>query len=227
MTGKTHRVGGVLCVLGGFSYLQAKGLLLSNVNPVLQLSVMYPFALYGSTFSDLDHNAQSAPSKDLVSVIINRFLHLTTKAHEATGNKVFALLDAKHRSWQTHSDVFLVLLLFGLKRLLTSSLEITNPVEYSIGVLMGVGFLLGIVSHLILDMLTTEGIWSLILVIIGKVIPGGKYFPKKLSIVPKTRIFHTGGKWETLVRRVLVAISIVLFIRLLYVMQPYRLTFNL
>ena len=78
MTGKTHRVGGMLCVLGGFTYLESKGLLLRNVNPLLQLTVMYPFALYGSIVSDLDHNANSIPSKDIVSIAINRVLHLTS-----------------------------------------------------------------------------------------------------------------------------------------------------
>ena len=36
MTGKTHRVGGMVCVLGGFTYLESKGLLLRDVNPLLQ-----------------------------------------------------------------------------------------------------------------------------------------------------------------------------------------------
>ena len=40
MTGKTHRVGGMLCVLGGFTYLESKGFLLINVNPLLQLNFM-------------------------------------------------------------------------------------------------------------------------------------------------------------------------------------------
>lgn len=226
MTGKTHRVGGVLCVLAGFSYLQYKGLLLNNVNDILELTIMYPFAIYGSTFSDLDHNAHSAPSKDLVSIIINRFLHLTTKLHETTGKAIFGILDAKHRSWQTHSEVFLLLLLFGLKKVISSGLETRNPLEYSMIALIGVGFILGVISHLILDMLTTEGIWSLILVIIGKILPHGGSIPKKLSIVPHTKVFHTGGRWETIVRWVLVAISVVLFIRIVYVMQPYRITFN-
>ena len=82
MTGKTHRVGGMIWVLGGFTYLESKGLLLRNVNPLLQLTVMYPFALYGSIVSDLDHNANSIPSKDIVSVAINRVLHLTSGLKE-------------------------------------------------------------------------------------------------------------------------------------------------
>ena len=67
MTGKTHRVGGMLCCLGGYTLLEANGMLLGDVNPLLQLTIMYPFAIYGSTVSDLDHHWQSAPSKDIVS----------------------------------------------------------------------------------------------------------------------------------------------------------------
>ena len=59
MTGKTHRVGGMLCVLGGFTILDSKGMLLGNVSPMIQLVMMYPFALYGSVVSDLDHHVKS------------------------------------------------------------------------------------------------------------------------------------------------------------------------
>lgn len=225
MTGKTHRVGGMLCVLGGFTYLESRGLLLRNVNPLLQLTVMYPFALYGSIVSDLDHNANSIPSKDIVSVAINRVLHLTSGLNESTGgrNKVFGLLDAKHRSWQTHSDLFLVALMYALYQMVMETKLAT--VESVIWSLVGMGFILGVISHLILDMITPEGIWSFILVGISKV-TGKKLIPKKLRLVPDSKFFSTGGPWESLVRNILWICCVVLFIRLIYLMTPYRITFN-
>lgn len=225
MTGKTHRVGGMLCVLGGFTYLESKGLLLRNVNPLLQLTVMYPFALYGSIVSDLDHNANSIPSKDIVSVAINRVLHLTSGLNESTGgrNKVFGILDAKHRSWQTHSDLFLVALMYALYQMVMETKLAT--VESVIWSLVGMGFILGVISHLVLDMITPEGIWSFILVGISKV-TGKKLIPKKLRLVPDSKFFSTGGPWESLVRNILWICCVVLFIRLIYLMTPYRITFN-
>lgn len=225
MTGKTHRVGGMLCVLGGFTYLESKGLLLRNVNPLLQLTVMYPFALYGSIVSDLDHNANSIPSKDIVSVVINRVLHLTSGLNESTGgrNKMFGLLDAKHRSWQTHSDLFLVALMYALYQMVIETKLAT--VESVIWSLVGMGFILGVISHLVLDMITPEGIWSFILVGISKV-TGKKLIPKKLRLVPDSKFFSTGGPWESLVRNILWICCVVLFIRLIYLMTPYRITFN-
>lgn len=225
MTGKTHRVGGMLCVLGGFTYLESKGLLLRNVNPLLQLTVMYPFALYGSIVSDLDHNANSIPSKDIVSVAINRVLHLTSGLNESTGgrNKVFGILDAKHRSWQTHSDLFFVVLMYALYQMVMKTKLAT--VESVIWSLVGMGFILGVISHLVLDMITPEGIWSFILVGISKV-TGKKLIPKKLRLVPDSKFFSTGGPWESLVRNILWICCVVLFIRLIYLMTPYRITFN-
>lgn len=225
MTGKTHRVGGMLCVLGGFTYLESKGLLLRNVNPLLQLTVMYPFALYGSIVSDLDHNANSIPSKDIVSVAINRVLHLTSGLNESTGgrNKVFGILDAKHRSWQTHSDLFLVALMYALYQMVMETKLAT--VESVIWSLVGMGFILGVISHLVLDMITPEGIWSFILVGISKV-TGKKLIPKKIRLVPDSKFFSTGGPWESLVRNILWICCVVLFIRLIYLMTPYRITFN-
>lgn len=225
MTGKTHRVGGMLCVLGGFTYLESKGLLLRNVNPLLQLTVMYPFALYGSIVSDLDHNANSIPSKDIVSIAINRVLHLTSGLNESTGgrNKVFGILDAKHRSWQTHSDLFLVALMYALYQMVMETKLAT--VESVIWSLVGMGFILGVISHLILDMITPEGIWSILLVGVGRV-TGSKVMPKKLRLVPDSKFFSTGGPWESLVRNILWICCVVLFIRLIYLMTPYRITFN-
>lgn len=228
MTGKTHRVGGMLCVLGCFSLMESKGMLLKNVDPILQLAVMYPFAIYGSIFPDLDHDAHSIPSKDIVSVAVNKVLHASGWLNDILGNKsekgILSILDAKHRSWQTHSDLFLILLLYGIYWVLSRSG--IGSVESTIFVLLGEGFLLGVVSHLILDMLTPEGVWFISSVALKKITRTKKVFPQKISFVPNIKFFSTSGPWETLVRRILWGICALLFVRLIYLISPYRIVFS-
>lgn len=228
MTGKTHRVGGVLCCLAGYSLLQSKGYLIQGVNPLVQLTVMYPFSIYGSIISDLDHNPKSAPAKDPFSTGINRVLHLSTgickKASEERKNinPILSVLNAKHRSWQTHSDLFLILSVLLSHWLLNSSL---NGVDVIIIRLISLGLILGIISHMILDMLTPEGIWSLISIAIGKVT--GIKTPKKVHLVPSKKFFATDGPWEGWVRKIMVFACWVLIIRIVYLALPYRLSFNI
>lgn len=248
MTGSTHRVGGMLCCLAGYSVLQDKGLLLSNVNPLLQLTVMYPFAIYGSMMSDLDHHWDSCPSKDLVSYGINKVLHLTTgirKRKEKKKEKIspaIKLFDSKHRSWQTHSDLTLFLLCMLAYYLINSSV---NSVDVVLLILISTGLLLGVISHLILDLLTPEGIWSILKVLYRKftgikidvklhIVPSTKTLKKlqkykvlkKLHLVPDIDFFSTGGKWEKFIKKLLWALCFVLIIRLVYIISPYTIVFN-
>lgn len=221
MTGKTHRVGGMVCVLGGFTYLESKGLLLRDVNPLLQLTVMYPFAIYGSVFCDLDHDIHSIPSKDIVSVAVNKVLHFPSMIPGYQNVPMLNTLNAKHRSWQTHSDLFLILLCYLLfDRLLGS---VRYNAESVIVSLIGIGFLLGVISHLVLDMLTPEGIWCIVLIGLKRVLGSKKFIKDKISLVPDIKFFRTGGPWEGLVRKLLWVICGVLFIRIVYSILPYRL----
>ena len=120
MTGETHRAGGMLCSIVGFSILQKNGLLLPDVNIGVQWLLMYPFCMWGSVASDLDHNWESCPSKGYPDWIINHTLHITKpiqKSLEMTGQvkngiyKFAKFFNASHRSWQTHSDVTLYFML--------------------------------------------------------------------------------------------------------------------
>lgn len=218
MEGKTHRLGGVLCTLIGYSVLESRGMLIEDVSPLLQLTVVYPFALYGSVFSDLDHNWQSAPEKDPFSFVVNKLLHLTTwvrKKTEAKG-KLLAVFDAKHRSWQTHSDMFLLLLIAAFVAVLYSN---TSEVAGTILELVTIGFITGVVSHLILDMLTPDGIWC----ILPSLIKGKRV---TISLVPRTKFFSTGGRWERIVQVLLWVAIIILAARLLYMASPYRFEFS-
>ena len=219
MTGATHRVGGVVCALAGYTILEKKGMLISDVSPMLQLAVMYPFAIYGSTVSDLDHHWQSAPSKDIVSFCINKILHLTTELRKKTKSKnpVLAVFDAKHRSWQTHSDLFLLIMILLSIQAIGSSISGANSIIMK---LVFTGFILGIISHLILDMLTPEGIWSIVLTGVGKAFKIN--VPEKIHFVPKSKFFATGGSWEKFVRWVMWVISFILLVRILWGMSPYQ-----
>lgn len=219
MQGNTHRVGGALSCLLGYTILYNKGMVMQDVNPLLQLTVMYPFAIYGSVVSDLDHNWNSAPAKDPISKGINGLLHLTTGIRKKTGSKnpILSVLDAKHRSWQTHSDLFLFV--FVALGIFLSGGDISNANTIILKLVL-MGFVLGLISHLVLDSLTPAGIWCIIPSIIGR---------RRVAfrLVPKTKFFATGGSWELIVRTIMYFVIIILGIYILYTMSPYRITFNL
>lgn len=218
MQGKTHRVGGALCALTGFCILQGRGELLEGVNPLLQLTVMYPFALYGSVVSDLDHHWDSAPSKDPVSWVINKILHLTTGIRKKSGKKMLLLgiFDAKHRSWQTHSDLSLVALILLF---IWASSIVGVGINAVILKMVFTGFTLGLISHLILDSITPEGIWFILPSILRR---------KKVSfhLVPKKPFFATGGPWERIIKVLMQVAIVVLAVYIIYILSPYRLNFN-
>lgn len=246
MTGKTHRLGGTLCALGGFLLLDSNNQLLGNVHPLLQLGVMYPYALYGSVASDFDHEWSSCPNKDVVSFAINKILHLTSGVRDRLDEnsllyKILGIFDAKHRSWQTHSDLFLFGLVFLAVKILANG---GNSVDYTILRLMFTGLILGIISHLVLDMLTPEGIWSVLTTsiewaltskLVGKIVTHypsrrfirqlGRAIPLKISLVPDTKFFRTGGVWETMIRRLLWIVCLLLFFKIMYSMSPYEFYF--
>lgn len=210
MQGRTHRVGGVLCALLGYSFLEARGMLIPDVEPLVQLAVVYPFAMYGAIVSDLDHHWESTPSKDPISWVINKVLHLASG--KMWKPKVLKAFDAKHRSWQTHSDI-IFLLAIGLIIYLMVSPVIS--VTSTIVKLMLLGFSVGIVSHMLLDAITPEGIWLI----------GPSIIRKKrvtLSLVPHTKFFSTGGPWERLIRIAMWFFIIVLLLYVLYKASPYR-----
>lgn len=213
MTGATHRVGGVLAGLISYSVLQSRGMLIAGVNPLLQFTIMYSMSIYGSTFPDLDHGEDSIPSKDIVSVAINKLLHLTKKFDNGKNRfSPVAILNAKHRSWQTHSELFLVLIV-----LLYLTISDTGGTANAIILqLVFSGFMMGIISHLVLDMLNPEGIWSIVLVLVRKSCKKLRFLPEKIHLVPKTRFFATDGPWERIIRRVMWFLSSLLFIKLLY-----------
>lgn len=243
MTGRTHRAGGFLCSVVGFALLKEKGYLLPDVSDWLQWLIMYPFCMWGSVASDLDHNWQSSPMKDPPSYVINKLLHVTApvqKALEASGDtksgayKFAKTFNASHRSWQTHSDLTLFIMFILLNIVLNNSFGL-GMLDAVLLRMIVVGLSLGILAHFILDMLTMDGVTSVILYSIGLMLKRCDpriNFPTKLRFVPHWHCFSTSGSWETWVRRLLKVLNIVATLYLLWnilgVSQliPYEITFN-
>lgn len=160
----------------GFEIMRTKGLLLPDINPLIQLAVMYPVSQYGSTLPDLDHHWDSVGAKSPVNKIVHFFLHLT---------------NPKHRSWQTHSILFTGGFLFLLHALVTAGIGLSDYVgltamDWTLLRLLLNGFELGVLSHLCLDLINPSGI---------HLYPG-----KKIRLVPKgVMFFATGNRWETII----------------------------
>lgn len=238
MTGKTHKAGGMLVSIVGFAILREKGLLLPDVNQGLQWLVIYPFTMWGSIASDLDHHWESCPQKDYPSRLVNMALHITKPVKKSLDKtltekqkkhnvvyKVADTFDASHRSWQTHSDFTLFIMLFILYAVYNGLFTNFSAVDTALASLVMTGICLGIIAHFILDLITPEGIWMTCLVILNKVL---KLFNprinirEKLSLVPNTKFFATGGKWEELVQKVLKVATWLALIWFLYVLiQPF------
>lgn len=234
MTGKTHKAGGMLVSLVGFAILREKGLLLPDINEGLQWLIIYPFTMWGSIASDLDHHWDSCPQKDYPSRLVNMALHITKpvkvsldkvltdsqKKHNVI-YKIADLLNASHRSWQTHSDLTLFMMIYLLFCVFTGKFVGFSAVDTAISTLVLTGICMGIIAHFILDSITPEGIWSICLVVLEKIL---KLFmlriniPKKIHLVPENEFFATGGKWEKLVRKVLNVFTYIMLVWFFYVL---------
>ncbi len=175
MTGRTHKAAGGCAMLGAFMYLMYKGYLVPDIHPIVQLAVMYPIASWGSTMPDLDQSSvQTIPDKTPMSIAIYYLLHI---------GKI------KHRSWQTHSlltnGLFIGILSLGYYFLEQYKILGSNTATYSIILLMLVGLSVGILSHLLMDALTYEGI---------QIVPKVWFHPLHIEI------FKTNTVYEKIVR---------------------------
>lgn len=171
MIGKTHRAAGLAFMAVGFEVMRQNEMLIPDVNPLLQLAIMYPASQYGSVFPDNDHHWKSVGNKSPVNWVVHKLLHLTMP---------------KHRSWQTHSVLVtggLLFLLYTLVTLGDALWSSPSNTDWIIMRLLTYGFILGVTSHLCADAINPSGI---------HLIPG-----MKIKFVPKTSFFATGGPWET------------------------------
>lgn len=213
MMGKTHRAAGGLIALSGFVVAKRYGLLNPAINDVTELLLLYGTSYYGSIAADNDHVWVSSPCNDPLSWIINKILHLTTpirKEMEEKGidkgiiYKLSGVFDARHRSWQTHSELPLLIILYFL--------SIMNR-SYEWILLLGFG--LGYLSHALMDMLSSGGYHLLIAKIINKAIHK-RVLPDKIRLVPRDRFFNTGGTFEAGVYRVINFCSTLLALYVVY-----------
>jgi len=242
MTKRTHVQGGMLSSVVGFMLLRYYGLLYSDMNLFTQWLIMYPFCLWGSTWLDLDHHIGSIPSKDYASKIIHKLLHLGSplikqldksltekQKKESTQYKVLSIFNAKHRSWQTHSTWTIEILLFILYCLVNGKFVSLSAVEITCLSLILTGVIIGSIEHLLLDILTPEGIWIMEFIVINKVLKK-KVFPEKLVLVPKFKSrklrkrfnFSTGSEWEFWVQRMLKLLTrLAIVVSLFVLVYPY------
>lgn len=172
---RTHKAGGALAMAVSFEIMRSNNMLVPELNNYIQLAIMYPAASWGSVAPDLDHHWGSVKEKTPFNIVVHKLLHLS---------------HPHHRSWQTHSLLvtggFLALLyslvLAGDNIFGTGSL---NSMDWVILRLIVMGFIVGVVSHLILDSMSMAGIHT---------IPD-----KKFRVVPNSSFFATDSKWETFV----------------------------
>lgn len=185
---KTHKVGGAVGAMVLFNYMQLNDMLIADMNPLIQLGLIYAVSSWASTSADLDHAECNIKEQTPFNLLINKILHIGK---------------CTHRSWQTHC----ILITGGICTLLVSLLnflQVCFPAlmsnnDYSILTTIIFGLVAGWGSHLILDMLTTAGV---------HLIPG-----IKIRLVPKSEKFKTGGTWETIVRVILyIALVVVLLL---------------
>ena len=253
MTGKTHRMGGMLMSVVGFEMLRRNGLLMADVNEAIQWLAIFPFCYWGSTASDHDQNWESCPSRDPISWGLHKALHITEPLYTTLNSRLtgkqkrtsftykFArAFNARHRSWQTHSDLTLIAILYLLHLVMTGQVPMLSAKDMLIATPILTGLCLGIASHLLLDMLTPEGVWCSIMVLLNKFIFRGKlpHWMEKWHFVPNWKVFHTGSTWEEFVYKVLRVLTYLAFIYLvltiffadrinsLMSLIPYRIEFT-
>lgn len=228
MTGKTHKAGGALCALVGMQVLSRNQLFVKDVSPIIQFLISYPYTLWSCTAVDLDHAWSSVGDKNPVNYAINRILHVFNpilesydKVVKTTGllkiskrkYSLIKLLAVKHRSWQTHSDLTLALLFVLLRNVVDANSIFSKVSIYDVKILTIclTGIIIGSISHLILDIITTEGIPSIILTVIKHLYY--KIRRKKikeiefvnLSIVPKNGKFSVADTYEEIVYKTIKA----------------------
>ena len=193
MTYMTHRQFAVFWALAGTIIIYMKGL--TEINYYLALMIVIPIAKVGAEFPDYDHAWQNVKNKTVPSWIINKMIHIT---------------GGKHRSWQTHSlDIVIcaTILSYFLPNKLYELGYISIINKEVLNIIM-VGFSLGWLSHLFLDMLTSGKI---------RLFCFSKF---KIGFVPRKIFklkFNTGGEWEqfvytvTKILNILVGIVVILF----------------
>ena len=227
MEGKTHRIGGTVCAMAGFVTLKDSGYLLSSelISPALQFLVIYTAGIYGGMWPDNDHHWESSPLKDPASWLQNKVMHIANAPYKRLDEKMSSkqkkrsmfyktlkFMRCIHRSWQTHSEFTLLMILWLMMS--PTLLGFTGRFDSVLWLLIVTGFGLGVISHIILDMLTTEGVRFALGVFIKVFFPSVPIFTT-IRLVPGISAFKTGSEWEMAIRKALSLIQYALLIMVL------------
>ena len=182
MTGKTHVVGGNVFALGSYILMKKTGLLVDSVWEPLQLGIILPYATWASTLPDLDQNNKNRVETNPVNAAIQ---------------DLFRVIQAGHRSVKSHVAPCIIVGVLCVMSILGKSFFNLNQISTNILFLVLTGLFCGLLSHLILDLCTSDGI-----VIAGK----------RIALVPKNPVFGTGTKYESIYRRICYVLSCLLLI---------------
>lgn len=182
MTGKTHVLGGMGFALGGFMCLQSANMLIPDVSEPLQLSIILPYAIWASTFPDLDQDKDSMGKNNPIDLLFQ---------------KMFKVVGAKHRGSKSHVVPMFFTLVLYVAVAFSWIFNGMNGTEITIIGLITMGLFLGLLSHFVLDCMTRQGV---------------DCFGLTIRLVPNTDMFGTGTMYETIVRRIIYFIDCALFI---------------
>lgn len=182
MTGKTHVVGGNVFALGSYILMKKTGLLVDSVWEPLQLGIILPYATWASALPDLDQNNKNRVETNPINSVIQDF---------------FRIIQAGHRSVKSHVAPCVIAGVLCIMSILEKSFFNLNQISTNILFLVLTGLFCGLLSHLILDLCTSDGI-----VIAGK----------RIALVPKNPVFGTGTKYESIYRRICYVLSCLLLI---------------
>lgn len=177
MTGKTHVVGGNVLALGSYIIMRKTGLLVDSIWEPLQLGIILPYATWASTLPDLDQNNRN---------------RIETNPLNSVVQDLFRVVQAGHRSVKSHIMPCVIVGVLCVLSILGKSVFKLNQVSSNILFLLLIGLFCGLFSHLILDLCTSDGIY-----IAGK----------RIAFVPKSQLFGSGTRYESIFRRICYVLS--------------------
>ena len=141
MTGKTHVVGGNVFALGSYILMKKTGLLVDSVWEPLQLGIILPYATWASTLPDLDQNNKNRVETNPVNTAIQ---------------DLFRVIQAGHRSVKSHVAPCIIVGVLCVMSILGKSFFNLNQISTNILFLVLTGLFCGLLSHLILDLCTSD-----------------------------------------------------------------------
>lgn len=193
MTFKTHREFSLLVSIPITIFLMRKDML--PMNYYLALIIVVGLGKLGAWFPDLDHHWESVKEKNILNWIFNKILRKT---------------GAKHRSRHTHSiDILLILMVLGYQLpLICLRRGWFAEINAKVLSMILLGFFSGWISHILADMLTSEGVYLFC------------WARRKVAFVPKKigkLRFNTGHAWEDWVyEKTVIVSSCLLVVAVLY-----------